>query len=683
MENFSETNRSNSTKNKIKKYIPVAILFISFLMVSIIMRKYTSIQCINSDDASELILGKILSEDGGILSKAWYYSTELRVLNTQIIWALLFKFTDNWRTVRVVGTIILYVIFVVSYLYMCSKVKIDKKLAYLSAALMLLPISSVYFDFILQIPYYIPHIAISFFALGMTAYYVELNEQKNKKIIYLILMTVLALVAGLGGLRSLLNCYIPLFFAAITLLIQDVLLEKRKNPDANFDISEFNDEKKWVIVSSLAFIFSVIGYIINSKILSKIYTFADLENISFIEFSFSNLENVIKAWLLVFGYDTGAVFSISLIRNLVCFIMIVLACFQLYYIIKKPMFYSKVQRLLCWFTFFAFLAQSVMNIISDSRYRTRYMLLISIFIYPMIAILYQNTHLKKTLKRTVGILLFALIFFTSSNILFTYKDKDLTKAKREVTAFLLDNNYSEGYATFWEANVLTELSNGAIDMYSWEGDIKNVTDIDQMFKWLQKVEHINKHPQTAPFIVLTKDEFSKWELGKQIDRSYLIYESPQYIIFGFPDYDTMEKDLVTGYELGTDIMFYGDSYNATEYVEYGISEREENFSWTDRDSVKLRFSLNSDVDKLKGFIELDTVFNNTQDVTIIVNNEEVYHNVVNSGENIEFDFNGSQDKCYDIEILLPQAISPKDLGMSNDERKLALAIKSVVISERH
>ena len=47
---------------------------------------------IDSDDSSELILGHLLASENCLLSKNWYYSTELRVVNTQIFYAFFSKY---------------------------------------------------------------------------------------------------------------------------------------------------------------------------------------------------------------------------------------------------------------------------------------------------------------------------------------------------------------------------------------------------------------------------------------------------------------------------------------------------------------------------------------------------------------------------------------------------------------
>ncbi len=45
---------------------------------------------LNSDDTSELILSKMLAEENRLITPNWFYSTELRVFNTQIVYAFFF-----------------------------------------------------------------------------------------------------------------------------------------------------------------------------------------------------------------------------------------------------------------------------------------------------------------------------------------------------------------------------------------------------------------------------------------------------------------------------------------------------------------------------------------------------------------------------------------------------------------
>lgn len=60
-----------------------------FMFLSYIRHNISNV--LDSDMSSEMVLANQLAEEGGILSHQWYYSTELRVLSTQLVFAPLFK----------------------------------------------------------------------------------------------------------------------------------------------------------------------------------------------------------------------------------------------------------------------------------------------------------------------------------------------------------------------------------------------------------------------------------------------------------------------------------------------------------------------------------------------------------------------------------------------------------------
>lgn len=50
---------------------------------------------LDSDMSSEMVLAQLLAKENAALSTHWYYSTELRVLNTQLLYAFFFKLSNN------------------------------------------------------------------------------------------------------------------------------------------------------------------------------------------------------------------------------------------------------------------------------------------------------------------------------------------------------------------------------------------------------------------------------------------------------------------------------------------------------------------------------------------------------------------------------------------------------------
>ena len=64
--------------------------------------------------------------------------------------------------------------------------------------------------------------------------------------------------------------------------------------------------------------------------------------------------------------------------------------------------------------------------------------------------------------------------------------------------WLVENGYTEGFATFWNGNVLSEASDGRIEVWVlW--DLEN----SQIYKWLQKTSHSSIYPEGKCFVYAT------------------------------------------------------------------------------------------------------------------------------------------------------------------------------------
>ena len=119
---------------------------------------------LDSDETSELKLGKLLAEKGGVLSRDWYYSNELRVLNTGLLSALFFRFTDSWHAVRLLTLYAAAALMLLAYLGYGKSVRGGRYFTALGIVL-LLTFSRDYFAFVLKGGYYLPHITITFVTL--------------------------------------------------------------------------------------------------------------------------------------------------------------------------------------------------------------------------------------------------------------------------------------------------------------------------------------------------------------------------------------------------------------------------------------------------------------------------------------------------------------------------------------
>ena len=494
---------------------------------------------LDSDDSSELVLGRLLASENRLLSKNWFYSTELRVVNTQIFYAFFFKLFNSWHKVRLASYVCLYIVMLAAYYFMCKGLKI-RRYFLITAALLMLPFSELYFYFVLKGAYYIPHIAITFFTIGLCESYVACKNEKRKKI-YLPLALLASILAGMGGARQVAILYIPLMLVAIGLAVSGASVVNGK-----VTCKLERGDKKYISFALISFAGAVIGYLINTRILAKIYSFRQWDNISFVGFDISNLSKIIDGFLSSYGYNTGKVFSSALLSNLLCMCWIFLTFGACVHILKKRKDVEPAHYRMALFTTAAFVIFILLYMFTDLAYYTRFDLPIIVLSIPMVTILFKSGKLRNSIKN-VAITVFVLLIACSGFLFYKEEYKvDKTEELRNIASVLQNEQCTEGYATFWNANVLTELSNGVIDVWVWR-ELENsptawVQSIDDTYQWLQLTSHYGTHPKEPFFLIFTRGEWDNNLWTGKLSTEHIIYESDEYIVILYENYDKLLHD---------------------------------------------------------------------------------------------------------------------------------------------
>ena len=206
---------------------------------------------------------------------------------------------------------------------------------------------------------------------------------------------------------------------------------------------------------------------------------------------------------------------------------------------------------------------------------------------------------------------------------------------------------------------------GGVEVY--QNTIRNGMDIDFDFE-------LPENGHLADIEIQLPDAASPYSRGGSSDKRVLGL-AIERMIFSESTNDRL-------YEPGESIMFYSDSYNADKYIVSGISAKEDGFTWTDGKEVVICCSIAGEVGEMHGTIELQGIYGR-QNVIVLVNGKQVFRDVRENNENIEFDFvkETAGDLVY-IKMLLPDAISPASLGESADERILGLALRRIVLTEK-
>lgn len=523
----------NHNKFELKTVITVIsyILFaLGFLFLCYVIRT-RSWTWLDSDMSSELILAQMLKDEGRILTPNFYYGTELRILYYTQISALLFRFTDSWYMVRVYTNIIMLVIMLITIWYLSLAMGI-RRFFPLMGLIFMLPFSYIYYEFVLYGQYYIPCIATSFLALAMILHYTQTLDRR----IRLILMSgsvILAVISSLIGYRQMAMFYLPALLGASIMIILEMYRDKTPFKKAgSLDL---------FFISLADLIGAGIGCLINSMILIRRYPVEDWNDLSFTRFSLERFVNTICGVVGNLGYREDAIGLGTLISNGYSVLLFLVFVYAVCYVLRHR---NDVSRTSLYFTLYSacsIILLTLLYSLTDMSYNDRYSAPVAVFVLPAVLLFIADLKLTDNIKGIMCIALSLLVCLVSVHMYKDIRSIDKTSEERELAAYLTEQGYTTGYGTFWHANVLTELSNGAIDMYNWhnEVDFPNVHSVNHVWHWLQKVSHDTERPTGKVFQIF--DDFDRhfcyWNMN--LNEEDIVYKTQTYTIYGYPSYDDM------------------------------------------------------------------------------------------------------------------------------------------------
>lgn len=499
-------------------------LIVAYVVLVLFMRGNVN-KFLDSDASSELILSQILSNDGGILSDKWYYSTELRVANTQIVYSLLFRIFNNWHQVRVLGNAILYLCMLISACYFCKGAKLMQYFPYVGTAL-LLPLSDIYFNNVLVGGYYVTHISLTFLVIGSILFYVN-NRAVLVKMIIIFMTVGFSFIAGLGGIRLPFVLYTPLTIMALGMLYQNYLRKHRGQT-----VDQVSSKGKFAFIVGIADFAAFVGYLINSCLLSKQYTYMDFSDMNWNSISLEDLCGSINGFLESWGYRTGvSFFSLFSLTNVIFFI--IFAGFAWLFFKRRAMVYQMCfeAKVIVFYFVAAVTVYSLFRMVSGYGI-DRHNLSIAAFLVPVGCCLidferygHDTGIYKKVLSGSLALVVINAIICYAA-----YWSSAGNQEKLQVANYL--ENHSEctqGWASFWNGNVFTELTNGKCEIWVW--DDAESKDEPVLFQWLQKKEHDEKKPNGKCFYLFSMDEYQSLSWAQQFNIEDAVYCSDQYVIF--------------------------------------------------------------------------------------------------------------------------------------------------------
>jgi len=497
-------------------------------------------QWLNSDNASEMVLGKLLADENVFVSRNWHYSTEIRLIYQTLFTMPLFKLLghyENWALIRALNILLNNLVLFLSYFFMAKQMKLQTKWICITGSFLFIPISAIYWDFVTFGGYYIFFIAQLFCCLGLFIKLAHNTNSTKTVLIDFILFTVLSLALGAQGIRSLLCVHIPLLIACVYLYSKDA----RKKSFHLF-------------LGCYGLVVCYIGFAAN-YLLHFWYSFHSFDNM--------RLENLFDQFLPKLGQCLvslaeffGLIAGNSLLSSRGLFSVIaVIGTFILFLTLIKTLKREKNElntmeepekyRFIPLFFLVSVIFNIFVFIVVSDNIINRYFIPFMVLYIPLIAILFE--YAEKTysnIKRIAiisGIVLF--VFGQGCLNLRSMIGWNANAPRNGYIKYLLDNQLDYGFATFWNANVTTELTNGKIELAGLPPD---GWDNKKLFNWLTMKKYSNPSwHQGESFLLLTRAE---WELaqttGIPFARLQPDYEDSSFIIIRFLSAEIIHREVL-------------------------------------------------------------------------------------------------------------------------------------------
>lgn len=484
---------------------------------------------LDSDMSSELILAQIMSKEKTLLTDRWYYSTELRVFNTQYIFAPLFLLINNYHIVRRLGTVLLELSLLASFYYMCKK--LDVKHIWLYSFFIVGCYSLDYFNFFIRAPHYIPYLFAIFLEIGLL---INIKNSKNRisKIISIVLFFVLALLSSLNGVRQLESFFLPLLISLILLIMLSAIFK--------YDTVD----KELVLLIVIGFAVSVICYLVSSKVFAIKYELSSsLFNYNIVFPSVSKILDTIYGLFVCFGYNvyTGNIYrAVSFVMAFIAIIVSVIASFSI--LINKKEF-SIYDRLLT----LVFIVSSGITVslflFTTMPITFRYLQLNTVLAFPIIGVYFSKKSRYSIFK---AILCLMIVFCVVNSFASLNYNSSISTNEEffEMKEIIEKNNINEGIASFWNASVINEISDGKIDV--WHYCVRYDMTIDDLVKlntgkWLQDKKHFDCFPIGKMFFIIDSDTIV---IDRNKIKEYLVYDGDIRQMYIFDSYDEFKTILL-------------------------------------------------------------------------------------------------------------------------------------------
>ena len=329
------------------------------------------------------------------------------------------------------------------------------------------------------------------------------------------------------------------------LSIVAVFLEANKKDNPR--ITEFKNfwiKNQTVFLAVTSFISCGIGYVFSSTVIQHFYYLSHFNKIQFCSLGTTSLLDLLRTILNTFGYQEGvSVMTPAGFINLLVITGLVLSIINISGLLKSNEV-SSIQKFVIYFVIVSFFFNTFVYYTVEFYGRYYYSILVLLFLIIAIQLSSKNfSNIKKYfIGISLGIALISSSFLTIQHFINTNENEH-----RETSVkYLLDNNYTFGYALFENANVISFMTDGKIKVGNFDktetpsGDFipNNHYSYD---KWLTaKRYYENNNDCGHIFFLLSSQEYDYAKDYSILKNGTKVYQDNYFIIFDYESHQAFK-----------------------------------------------------------------------------------------------------------------------------------------------
>lgn len=489
---------------------------------------------LDSDISSGILLAHRLNVEHSItgLCRNWIYATGIRFLESQWLYRIgLALSPGNWHVARTIAMAMSLALLTFSSWLVFHSIG-RKEWGLWAAAFTVFPGGGWYFWQTIFGLQYTPYIMISHFSFALIML-AKRHKGSVRGKVYTGLLLLLGLGAGVNGIKQLMVFYAPLCITALCALLKSI---------RNKRIMKDGDTVFFFLAVS-ASISAIAGYLVNTKVLAKIYPFEQYDS-TVIEYQ--GFFECLKMYIWDFGFADGKVlmspWGIASMCGVLFGLIVVLSGIRIMTRLgeldddEQILTVLSVTSILFSCFIFAYLSGH-----GDIQYfqpvipMGYFLVVTEIFSDKIFGGYKQGGFIAVNLAMII-------MLVASAGTVHNENDGPIHKYRARqglgaVVDMLVDKGYTQGVSQFWTSNVVTEMSDGVIEMWTISTESP-----DEFLNRAQKKDHMENPPSGRYFYLfdLTRgEEEANVDLGlayveKHQEAGALapIYYDENYIIYG-------------------------------------------------------------------------------------------------------------------------------------------------------